>query len=309
MNRIPLISVLFFFLIQGTVCAQEKTILIIDADTGNEVDDLYAIVRGLIEPSFKVIGLSSAQWQASHWAVPNTLENSQRLNLEILSYLQMEDIPHPRGASGRLYDWGDDIARHSAAAYHIIKEAHRLPPDRKLTIAVLGASTNLASALLIDPSIADKIRVYLLGTIYDHKQMIWEKTEFNCVMDIHAIDVIMDTEDLETHIMPINVLSGLSFNIQETGEMFNGKHPLLDFLYLRWVNHIGGLKYSRIIWDLAIIECLIHPEFGTEILVDTPPENNRRKVFVYTSINADAMKKDFFGSVSEYFTPGNPQGE
>lgn len=65
MNRIPLISVLFFFLIQGIVCAQEKTILIIDADTGNEVDDLYAIVRGLIEPSFKVIGLSSAQWQAS----------------------------------------------------------------------------------------------------------------------------------------------------------------------------------------------------------------------------------------------------
>ena len=130
MNRIPLISVLFFFLIQGTVCAQEKTILIIDADTGNEVDDLYAIVRGLIEPSFKVIGLSSAQWQASQWAVPNTLENSQRLNLEILSYLQMEDIPHPRGA------------------------------------------------------------------IYDHKQMIWKKTEFNCVMDIHAIDVIMDTENL-----------------------------------------------------------------------------------------------------------------
>ena len=128
-------------------------------------------------------------------------------------------------------------------------------------------------------------------------------------MDIHAIDVIMDTEDLETHIMPINVLSGLSFNIQETGEMFKGKHPLLDFLYLRWVNHIGGLKYSRIIWDLSIIECLIHPEFGTEILVDTPPENMRRKVFVYTSINADAMKKDSFGSVSEYFTSGNPQGE
>lgn len=309
MNKISIISFLFFLLIHGTVSSQEKTTLIIDADTGNEVDDLYAIVRGLIEPSFKVVGLNSAQWQATHWAVPNTLENSHRLNLEILSYLHMEDIPHPRGASDRLYDWGDDIAQHSAAAYHIIKEAQKMPAGSKLTIAVLGASTNLASALLIDPSIAGKLRVYLVGTSFDQKQMVWKKRDFNCMMDMHAIDVIMDTPDLETHIMPINVLTSLTFDIEETGEMFIGKHPLLDFLYLRWVNHIGGSKYARIVWDLSVIECLIHPELGTEMLVNTPPDNHPRKIFVYTSIDADGMKKDFFKSVSEYFDQDKPGGE
>ncbi len=309
MNRISLISFLFFLFVHGTISSQEKTTLIIDADTGNEVDDLYAIVRGLIEPSFKVVGLSSAQWQASHWTVPNSLENSHRLNLEILSYMQMEDIPHPRGAADRLYDWGDDIAQHSAAAYHIITEAHKMPSGMKLTIAVLGASTNLASALLIDPSIAGKIRVYLVGTSFDLERMVWEKRDFNCMMDLHALDVIMDAHDLETHIMPVNVLSSLSFNIHETGEMFIGKHPLLDFLYLRWVNHIGGSKYARIVWDLSVIECLIHPELGTEMLVDTPPDNHPRKIYVYTSINADEMKKDFFKSVSEYFSQGNSPGE
>jgi len=175
MNRISVIIFLFFLIIHGTVSSQEKITLIIDADTGNEVDDLYAIVRGLIEPSFEVVGLSSAQWQASHWAVPNSLENSHRLNLEILSYLHMEDIPHPRGAADRLYDWGDDIAQHSAAAYFIIKEANKMPSGKKLTIAVLGASTNLASALLIDPSIAGKIRVYLVGTSFDLERMVWKK--------------------------------------------------------------------------------------------------------------------------------------
>ncbi len=30
--------------------------VIIDADTANEVDDLFAIVRSLIEPSFHVVG-------------------------------------------------------------------------------------------------------------------------------------------------------------------------------------------------------------------------------------------------------------
>lgn len=281
--------------------ASEKTSLIIDADTGNEVDDLYAIVRALIEPSFHCAGLNSAQWQASQWALPNSLEISHRLNLEILSYMKMEEIPHPRGAHNRLYDWGDDIAQHSAAAYHIIKEAHKMPPGNKLTLAVLGAATNLASAILIDPSIAPKIKVYLLGTTVDAETKVWNKADFNCVMDLHAINVILDTEGLETHIMPINVLFDLTLNIDETREAFEGVHPMLDFLYMRWVRHIGGAKYSRIVWDLALIECMIHPELGTETLIPTPPENTPREVYVYTTINAQAIRADFFDSMEEYF--------
>ncbi len=47
--------------------AQSKTRILIDADTANEVDDLYAIVRALIEPKFDVVGLNSTQWQISHY--------------------------------------------------------------------------------------------------------------------------------------------------------------------------------------------------------------------------------------------------
>lgn len=296
--------ILLFLFIMAQTClvnAQEKASVIIDADTGNEVDDLYAIVRCLIDSSFHIAGLNSAQWQASHWAVPNTLENSHRLNLELLSYLQMDTIPHPRGGRDRLYDWGDDIAQHSAAAYHIIKEAHRTPPGEKLIVVVLGASTNLASAILIDPEIVSKIKVYLVGTTLDIENLTWRKDDFNCMMDLHAIDIIFDTEGLETHIMPINMLYGFSFTIDETRREFEGKHPLLDFLYMRWVNHVGGAKYSRIVWDLALVEGLIHPEYAHEILVDTPPENSSRKVYVYTSIDEVAMKADFFRSLREYF--------
>ena len=296
--------ILLFLFIMAQTClvnAQEKASVIIDADTGNEVDDLYAIVRCLIDSSFHIAGLNSAQWQASHWAVPNTLENSHRLNLELLSYLQMDTIPHPRGARDRLYDWGDDIAQHSAAAYHIIKEAHQTPPGEKLIVVVLGASTNLASAILIDPGIVSKIKVYLVGTTLDIEKLTWRKNDFNCMMDLHAINIIFDAEGLETHIMPINVLYGFSFTFEETSKEFMGKHPLLDFLCLRWKNHVGGAKYSRIVWDLALVESLIHPEYAHEILVDTPPENNSRKVYVYTSIDEVAMKADFFRSIREYF--------
>lgn len=133
-----------------------KRPVIIDADTANEVDDLFAIVRALVVPEWDIRGLNSVQWQSSHYATPNTLEDSQRLNEVLLSILNMSHIPHPRGAAYRLYDWGVDVAQHSAAAYHIIREAQSMPAGSRLTVVALGALTNVASALLIEPSIAKK---------------------------------------------------------------------------------------------------------------------------------------------------------
>ena len=274
--------------------AEDKISIIIDADTGNEVDDLYAIVRALIEPKFDVLGLSSAQWQASHWATPNTLEDSQRLNMLLLSYLNMSHIRHPRGSRDRLYDWGQDIAQHSAAAYHIIKTAHSMQDGQKLTLLVLGASTNIASALLIDPTIVDKIEVYLLGTTYNFKTGVWKKEDFNCINDIHAINILMSTEGLALHILPANVAAAMTFDFNELKKKFLNKHPLLEFLCQRWFNHIDSGRYERVIWDLSLIEAVVNPELATEIQVAAPPENNNRMVNVYSAINGEKMREDFY---------------
>lgn len=47
----------------------QKPRVIIDADIGNKVDDLFAIARALVAPEFEVLALNSTQWQNSHWAV------------------------------------------------------------------------------------------------------------------------------------------------------------------------------------------------------------------------------------------------
>ncbi len=57
------------------IIAQERILVIIDADTGNEVDDLYALSRALIESIWNILALN-----ATHWAIPETMENSHRLN-------------------------------------------------------------------------------------------------------------------------------------------------------------------------------------------------------------------------------------
>ena len=55
----PLLQSLVFFALVTSVFAAEKQRIIIDADTANEVDDLYAVIRVLIEPSWDVIAVNA----------------------------------------------------------------------------------------------------------------------------------------------------------------------------------------------------------------------------------------------------------
>ena len=291
---------LIFLTCSSLALAAGPTRILIDADTANEVDDAFAIVRALIEPSFEVVGLNSTQWQISHYATPETLMDSQRLNESLLAYLGRSDVPHPFGAYRRLHDWGQ-LEQPSAAALHIIKEAHRTPPGEKLIVAVLGANTNIAPALLMDPTIVPKISVHLLGTVYRPTTRIWTKRDFNYVMDIQAIEVVLNTGGLETYIMPVNVAAKMKFNYDEMRQKLLGRNHLLDFIHQIWWEHRDGGRINRTIWDLSVITCLIQPELGTLETVAAPPENGGRNVHVYTDIDGAAIRDEFYTAVAGHF--------
>lgn len=288
----------------GSLAVAAPTRLLIDADTANEVDDAYAIVRAIIEPSFEVVGLNSTQWQVSHYATPETLMDSQRMNSAILDHLGRHDIPAPKGAYRRLHDWGDR-AQHSAAAHHIIQEAHATPAGEKLTVAVLGAHTNLASALLIDPSIAPKLEVYMLGTQYFFDRQIWTKRDFNCVMDIQAIEVVFNQPDLDLHVIPVNVASAMKFGRDEMEEKLTGRHPVADYLRRVWIRHNDGARTQRTIWDLSVIACLIDPSFGEVVTVARPPENGGAPVKVYRSLDGEGIREEFYAALEKYLFEQN----
>ncbi len=284
--------VLFLFLspIQSSL-AQQRLSLILDADTGNEVDDLYAISRALIEPSWEITALNATQWQTSHWTVPGSMENSHRLNQLLVGHLG-HSVSTLRGGTERMFDWGDQ-AQHSAAAYEIIKQAHALPDGEKLTIVALGALTNVASAVYIDPSIESRIRLYWLGTSYDFENKVLRKTDFNCMMDIQAVELLLWSE-IEMHVIPVNVAAAMVFDFDETVQRLEGIHPLGDFLVDRWHQHLDGGRKQRTIWDLALIEALIHPEWVEKVEITTSRDNGSRKIHYFRSIQADRMREEFF---------------
>ena len=64
----------------------------------------------------------------------------------------------------------------------------------------------------------------------------------------------------------------------------------------RWDFVNAGERW--IMWDLALIESIIHPEFAKTEMVLTPPENVQRKIQVYIDIDEEKMEAAFWESYS-----------
>ncbi|TAI49823.1 nucleoside hydrolase [Flagellimonas allohymeniacidonis] len=271
----------------STIQAQEVRSVIVDADTGNEVDDFYALARIFMEPSVEITALNSAHWQTSHWAVPNSMENSHRLNQQLLGEMNL-NLKTLRGATARMYDWGDR-AQHSAATYEIIRQAKE---KDELTILVLGALTNVASAIYLEPEIAKKLKVYWLGTTMDFANRVLKRDDFNPLMDPYALDVLLNSE-AEMFIMPINVAVAMEIDFDEL-QAKTQDHFLGKFLLDRWTNHLDGSRKSRILWDLVLISAFIYPDFGTLTEVQTSRDNGNRKIKFYSEIDSEAIYQDFY---------------
>ena len=270
----------------------------IDADTANEVDDLYAIVRALLASDWDIKGLSSAQWN-NRLSPPHTVLESQRLNEELLRLMQRTNIPSPLGAEMIMgKPWGGSEPRPSPAAHLMIETAKRLPSGQKLLIVSLGAVTNVASALALAPEIVPKVRCYCLGGRYYADRQVWDKDEFNVRNDLNAANYLFDREGLELHIMPVNVLSDFEFDQQETISKLEGKGAVWDYLAARWLTN-GPDTQKRIFWDLALVQALARPSLAKQEVRNPPPENKQRPVHVYTSVDATAMMDDWWKTVAD----------
>ena len=187
-----------------------------------------------------------------------------------------------------MYDWGDR-AQHSAAAYEIIRQAEE---QEEVTILVLGALTNVASAVFIRPEIASKLKIYWLGTTMDFETKVLKRNDFNPLMDPFALDYLLDS-DAQLNIIPVNVASAMQIGFDEM-ESKIGNHFLGKHLQKRWVDHIDGERRQRTLWDLALITLFIHPEMGATEVITTSRDSGNRSITFYKSIDADAIYQDFY---------------
>jgi purine nucleosidase len=163
-----------------------KLRIVIDSDAANEIDDLYAIALAIRAPErFNIEGFIATHF-AQHTG-RQSIEQSYDLLMELLTLAGKADhYPVAKGGDPLSYL---DEPNDSAGARFIIDRAHAGSTDAPLWVLGLGAATNLASALLIDPSIMPKVRY-----IY-HARSEWswpERSEqFNIGGDVRAARVLL----------------------------------------------------------------------------------------------------------------------
>jgi purine nucleosidase len=271
---------------------------IIDSDTGNGISGIFAISRALSDPGFKIIGLTSAQWNQNPLGISETVYFSHSLNDSLLMHFNKGSIPHPSGGEAMI-GFGDDIAvAPSEASEFIVKNAGTATAENKLNVIAIGSLTNLATAILSDSSIIPKLRVYSLAMRFDPVTKVWNKNELNARNDPDALDLVLNARNLEIHFMPVSTSKDLFIGEDEIIDNLKGKGEPWDFIFSRYLDKFSGEDQYKIP-EVALIEAIKGSNYAKEELVSTPPENVKRQIYVYTSVNKEFMKIDFWKVINK----------
>ncbi len=163
--------------------------LVIDSDVGNEIDDFYAIASALASPDrFDLKGISAAHFNNSRpGAGPGSIEKSVELAHSILDAAGMLDAVKVVHGCPPMQYFGHPSP--GDGADFMIEEARAASPDDPLWVVILGAATSSASAILMDPSIAENVRF----VFHARSDFTWptRSVQFNVKGDIHAARTLL----------------------------------------------------------------------------------------------------------------------
>lgn len=278
---------------------RDKLSLIIDTDSALGQDDLMAIVRVFLEEEVTVEALLSAQWRLADLDNDSTVEMNQKVNHYVLKHFNRPNIPNLPGASRPLQSVKERDRTTNKASAYIIKKASETPAGEKMNLVCLGPVTNLATAIITVPDIAQKINCYILGPWYEPSNRVWNKNERNTRNDLDAMDILLDTKDLGLYIMPATIAKDLVLDRSQSLGMFPIRDSLFDYIVNSWRDM--DLKNDSIpMGSLALVEAILHPEMSSQKLVITPPENIQRKVHVFTRIDTERMQRDLRRAIEDY---------
>ncbi len=282
--------------------------VVMDTDAYNEIDDQFAISYMLRSPErIHVKALCAAPFFNSNSTSPE--DGMYRSYDEILKLLKLagreELIPHTYQGSTR-YLPDENTPVDSAAARFLADFADGYSPEHPLYVIAIGAITNVASALLLNPGIRDKIVLVWLGGHAHH----WNHNgEFNLMQDVAAARIVFGCGVPLVQLPCCGVVDRFTVSREELQHWLQGKNPLADYLAANTINEVeryaSWRPWTRVIWDVTAVAWLLNDggRFLEEEYRPSPiPEYDNRWAFdrtrhfmkYVTHINRDALCADLF---------------
>jgi inosine-uridine nucleoside N-ribohydrolase len=197
------------------------------------------------------------------------------------------------------------------AVDHLIARARASSPDDPLCVIAIAAISNVASALIAAPDIADKIIVVWLGG----HALEWPDTrEFNLRQDVGGAQVLLDSGAPLVLIPCMGVTSHLHSTVPEIERYVEPQGEIGKFLAARFKEYSDDhLGWSKEIWDMAPVGWLIDPNWAPTVLAPTPiltdqatwsVDRARPPMRYATIVKRDPILKDFFSKLKLFADQG-----
>lgn len=279
-----------------------KISMVLDTDTFNEIDDQFAVTYSLLcREELEVQAFYAAPFFNSLSSGPEDgMEKSYQELLRILDRLG-EPTENRVFRGSRQYLPGPQEPVDSPAARDLVQRAMAASPEKPLYVAAIGAITNVASAILLEPEIIRNIVVVWLGG----HALYWPHTrEFNLQQDLHAARVVLNSGVPLVLLPCAGVVDHLLTTLPEIERYVKGYGAIGDFLAMRYEGCCQDhFAYSRVIWDLSAIAWLCCPGGVTTQLTHSPiltdqltwsADGSRHLIRVASSVNRDRIFGDLF---------------
>lgn len=237
------------------------TDVILDTDAFNEIDDQFAIAY-MIKSSEKlnVKGICAAPFFNSNSDSPKDgMEKSYDEIKKLLNLMDKGDrIQNVFKGSDR-YLTDEKTPVESDVARFIADLASEYSADRPLYIVSIGAITNVASAILMNPEIVDKTVVVWLG---GHSLEYYDTKEFNMMQDVAAARVIFGCGVPLVQLPCMGVVDVFRMSKSELEYWLKGKNKISDYLAENTISaaekYASGKPWSRVIWDVTAVAWLLN---------------------------------------------------
>ena len=271
---------------------------VLDTDTYNEIDDQFALVYALLTDAIDLQAVYAAPFHNERSAGPS--DGMEKSYAEILRILDMLGVPTDmafKGSESYLPAKGEPVD--SPAARDLIQKA--LVATESLYVLTIGAPTNVASAILMEPAICEKIVVVWLGG----QPTYWPTArEFNLMQDIPASQVLFDSGVPLVQIPCKNVAEHLRTTLPEMAAYVRGHGAIGDYLYQIYEDFADDhYARSKVIWDISTVAWIINPDWVPTELMPSPilrddltwdADAGRHLVRMATDVHRDQVYRDLF---------------
>ena len=295
--------------LKNLLVPKEKIDVVLDTDAYNEIDDQFAISYLLkSEEKLNTKAIYAAPFLNSRsCSAKDGMEKSYNEILKLLSIIN-KNIEVFKGSDNFLKDEQTPIM--SPAAEDLARRVNDYSPENPLYVVAIGAITNVASAMLLNPKVAKNTVVIWLG---GHAHHYKDTYEFNMRQDISAARVVMGSSVPFVQLPCVGVVSAFTVSGCELEYWLKGKGALADYLASSTIeeaeSYAKGKPWTRVIWDVTAVAWLLNDDeqfMESRIVPIRKPQDDSKyeeessglMSYIYY-INRDNLMTDLFKKISD----------